>query len=129
MQQYKLKKSSLALFKDARGINDPRRCNKIRTYYVSYEYFCNQFLPDLECCNTERQIDWVCDMMTGEMFDDAPEDGLDLQIYYVESNHYFESLCWKCEDYSAKWNQVDYNPSSSFAMMLSMLGDSGSDSE
>ena len=129
MQQYKLKKSSLALFKDARGINDLRRYSKIRTYYVSYEYFCNQFLPDLEYCNTERQIDWVCDMMTGEMFDDAPEDGLDLQIYYVESHHDLASLCWRCEDYSAKWNDVDYNPSSSFAMMLCELGDSGSDSE
>ena len=118
------------MFKDSRGINDPRRVSKIQKHYVSYDYFCNQFLPDLKYCDTERQIDWVCDLMTGEMFDDAQEDGLDLQIYYVESNHGdFGRLCWRCEDYSAKWNDVDYNSSSCFAMMLCELSDYESESE
>ena len=122
----KVSKSALAMFKDARGINDPRRAGKIQKHYVGYDYFCNTFLPEFEYCETERQIDWVSNVMTGEMFDDAQEDGLDLEIYYVAkrgNGGCWGTLCWKCNDYSKTWCEVNYNTSSCFAAMLCQLDD------
>jgi hypothetical protein len=119
----KVSKKTLESFKNARGINDPRRVGKIQKHYVSYDYFCQTFLPELEHCDTEKQIDWVSEAMTGEMFDDAQEDGLDLEIYYVEkeNNGCWGTLCWKCNDYSNEWKEETYNTSSIFALCLCSL--------
>ena len=68
-RRIKVSKKTLEQFKDAKGINDPRRGSRIREHYISHEYFCKQFLPDLEYCQTENQIDWVSDMLCNEMFD------------------------------------------------------------
>jgi hypothetical protein len=115
------------MFKDSMGINDPRRVTKIRRHYVNYDYFCNTFLPDLEYCESERQIDWVYNVRVGRMFDDEIEEGLDLEVYYVEKEGLnggtWDTICWKCNEYSKTWGETDYNTSSIFALMLCDLCD------
>ena len=106
------------MFKDARGINDPCRASKIRTYPVSYDYFCNTFLPHWRFCETEKQIDWVYEKEIADMFDYYIEDDLEIQIYYTDRSNYFSTLCWKLPEYSKEWIDVQYNSSSGFAMML-----------
>ena len=85
------------------------------------------FLPDLEYCESERQIDWVYNVRVGRMFDDEIEEGLDLEVYYVEKEGLnggtWDTICWKCNEYSKTWGETDYNTSSIFALMLCDLCD------
>lgn len=129
----KVTKKTLESFKNARGINDLRRIGKIYTCRVKYNYFCNTFLPDLEYCESEKDINWVCDMITGEMFDNEMFDNeMDdihyLQIYWVkeqEQEPAMSRLCWRLPGYSERgqWKDVYYNTSSIFAANLCQLED------
>jgi hypothetical protein len=120
----KVSKKTKEMFKDARGINDPRRDGKIRTYYVSHDYFCSTFLPEWEHCETKKQIDWVYEKMINEMFDDYYEDGFDLELYYVDNGSYnLACLCWRLPQYSKDWQEVHFNTSSIFALQLCDLDD------
>jgi len=123
------------MFKDARGINDPRRVSNIYTYPVTYNYFCSTFLPEWEYCESEEEVDWVYDMIIGEMFDyinNKMEDITDLQLYWVEEQHPCMSrLCWRLPGYSERgeWKEVYYNTSSMFAASLCDLGNDDDDFE
>jgi hypothetical protein len=107
-----------------RGVNDPRRISKIYEYSVCYDYFCNAFLPELEYCETEKQIDWVCDKIVADLFDEQIEDVLDLEVYYIETKGLsgcMDTLVWRCKEYSNEWKEIRYNTSSIFALYLCEL--------
>ena len=120
----KVSKKTLDMFKDARGINDPRRVSKLYEYTVSFDYFCKVFLPELKYCESTKEINWVCKQVMEEMFDNYNEDHLNLEIYYVETkgpNGAWDTLVWKCSQYSKEWKEVLYNTSSMFAAGLCEL--------
>ena len=131
-RRIKVSKKTLEQFKDAKGINDPRRGGKIRTHYVSYDYFCSTFLPEWEYCEDEEDIDWVYEKECNEMFDEYYEDGFDIEMYGLKSNGSSDcmaTICWRMSAYSKEWQEVHFNTSSCFALGLCNLDDGYSDSE
>lgn len=118
----KVSKKTLAQFKDARGINDPRRASKIRTYAVQYEYFCNTFLPEWRHCESAKDIMWVYDQEVCDMFGGYVEEDFEIEMYYVEyDSSCMACLCWRAPRYSSEWREVRYNTSSVFAANLCEL--------
>ena len=107
------------MFKNARGINDPRRVGKIHRYPVQYDYFCRTFLPDWKHCDTAKDIHWVYEQEVSDLFHFDVEEDYVLELYDVDKGtSNFASLCWRLPEYSKDWQEVDYNTSSFFAMGL-----------
>ena len=110
----KVSKKTLDMFKDALGVNDPRRVSDMEEHYMSNNFFITQFLDE------DDDEEYIRKSQTQELFgddeycNDYPD--INVEMYYVKSNHpCMNTLIWRCKSYSKEWKSVTYNTSSIFA--------------
>ena len=113
----KVSPKTMKMFKNARGINDPRRVSKVYEKATSISFFVDMFLDKDDDGDPDFENDYIWKNKINELFGDDYEDEIVyLEYYWIEEEcGYMSRLMWKCNQYDNMWREVYYNSSSRFA--------------